>query len=322
MAPKLRFSRGLKAKAPGAVTAVCSRCDAASQTFYRPSISTEHKKQRWWRWGIFFFTFEGLSSLWLLFHQRFDAALPLWSSPDSWLAMFHSRRCSYSRTDDPSTKMCARCEFEHRRFHSQLRAVWSFSFSPGVHVTSFLSQPISTVIPVALTFNKTKRAVSSIAVVTKAINRTARTSLWEHPKRCFPPFGQNWAKHRRTVFYVVNRFTEFKKIVRVPGREFRFLAPPARQHLFLNLNQLVLGRRIRICLLSFRQSCECCQTNGFASPVLRDRVSMATKVTCEASDTKVCSFCPHFRSFCSIVINFSNIFFCSTIIEVRVLNRE
>ena len=107
-------------------------------------------------------------------------------------------------------------------------------------------------------------------------------------------------------------------VVRVPGREFRFLAPPARQHLFLNLNQLILGRRIRICLLSFRQSCECCQTNGFASPVLRDRVSMATKVTCEATDTKVCSFCPHFRSFCSIVINFSNIFFCSPIIEVRI----
>ena len=47
----------------------------------------------------FFFTLEGLSSVWLLFCQRFDAALQLWSSPDSWLAMFHSRRCSYIRTD-------------------------------------------------------------------------------------------------------------------------------------------------------------------------------------------------------------------------------
>ena len=67
------------------------------------------------------------------------------------------------------------------------------SFSPGAHVTSFLSQPISIVIPVALTFNKTKPAVSSIAVVTKAIKHTARTNLcriWEHPQRCFPPFGQ------------------------------------------------------------------------------------------------------------------------------------
>ena len=108
---------------------------------------------------------------------------------------------------------------------------------------------------------------------------------------------------------------------RVPGREFRFLAPTARQHLFLNLNQLILWRRIRICLLSFRQSCECCQTNGFARPVLRDWVSMTTKVTCEIAHTKVYSFCPHFRLFCSIIINFSKIFFCSPTIEVHILNR-
>ena len=111
-------------------------------------------------------------------------------------------------------------------------------------------------------------------------------------------------------------------LVRVPGREFRFLAPIAGQHLFLNLNQLILWRRIRICLLSFRQSCECCQTNGFARPVLRDRVSLATKVTCATAHSKVCSFCPHFRLFCSIIINFSKKNFCSPMIEVRILNRR
>ena len=66
-------------------------------------------------------------------------------------------------------------------------------FSPGAPVSSFLSQPIFTVIPVTLTFNKTKPALSSIAVVTKAVKRTDRTSLcciWEHPQRCFPPFRQ------------------------------------------------------------------------------------------------------------------------------------
>ena len=31
-------------------------------------------------------------------------------------------------------------------------------------------------------------------------------------------------------------------IVRVPGREFRFLAPTVRQHLFLKLNQLIVWR--------------------------------------------------------------------------------
>ena len=116
-------------------------------------------------------------------------------------------------------------------------------------------------------------------------------------------------------------YTMGESIVRVPGREFRFLAPIVGQHLFLNLNQLILWRRIRICLLSFRQSCECCQTNGFARPVLRDRVSLATKVTCATAHSKVCSFCPHFRLFCSIIINFSKKYFCSPMIEVRILNR-
>ena len=79
--------------------------------------------------------------------------------------------------------------------HSNSASSVIFFFSPGAPVSSFLliSQPIFTVIPVTLTFNKTKSALSSIAVVTKAIKRTDRTSLrciWEHPQRCFPPFGQ------------------------------------------------------------------------------------------------------------------------------------
>ena len=50
--------------------------------------------------------------------------------------------------------------------------------------------------------------------------------------------------------------------------------------------------------------------------------SMATKVTCATAHTKVCSFCPHFRWFCSIIINFSKKVFCSPMIEVRILNRR
>ena len=41
--------------------------------------------------------------------------------------MFHSRRCSYIRTDDPSTKTGVHCELEHRGLRS-LRAVWFFFF--------------------------------------------------------------------------------------------------------------------------------------------------------------------------------------------------
>ena len=55
MAPKLRFSRGLKAKAPGAVTVyVPARSDAARLNFYRPVDHDWHKKQRWGRWRFFF----------------------------------------------------------------------------------------------------------------------------------------------------------------------------------------------------------------------------------------------------------------------------
>ena len=56
MAPKLRFSCGLKAKAPGAVTCtalVPAPTSRSSKFLQAQRPSTEHKKQRWWRWGFF-----------------------------------------------------------------------------------------------------------------------------------------------------------------------------------------------------------------------------------------------------------------------------
>ena len=127
---------------------------------------------------FFFFTFEGLSSVWLLFYQRSDTALLLGISPDSWLAMFHSQRCSYIRTDDPSTKAMARRAFTvswNVEVFVHSRRVVIFPQAP---VTSFLSQQISTVIrSPRFQQDDTSWALSSIAVVTKAIKRTARTSL-------------------------------------------------------------------------------------------------------------------------------------------------
>ena len=108
MAPTLHFSRGLKAKAPGAVTACVPASTPLVEIFTGPSTE---QKATMVKVTIFFFTFEGLSSVWLLFYQRSDTALLLWVSPDSWLAMFHSRRCSYIRTDNPSTKARARRAF-------------------------------------------------------------------------------------------------------------------------------------------------------------------------------------------------------------------
>ena len=200
MAPKLRFSRALKAKAPGAVTVfVPARSDAARRNFYRPVDHDWHKKQRWGRWRFFFFTFEGLSSVWLLFYQRSDTALLLAISPDSWLAMFHSQRCSYIRTDDPSTKAMAGRAFTvswnvEVFVHSRSVVI----FPPGAPVTSFLSQQISTVIRPRFQQDETSWALSSIAVVTKDIKRTARTSL-SHLGTATTLFPAIWTKTARSI---------------------------------------------------------------------------------------------------------------------------
>ena len=167
MAPKLRFSRGLKAKAPGAVTACRfpARSDAARRNFYRPVDHDWHKKQRWGRWRFFFFFFylRGLSSVWLLFYQRSNTALLLGIFPDSWLAMFHSQRCSYIRTDDPSTKVMARRAFtvswNVEVFVHSRSVVISPPPPPPQAPPSLVSSP-SKYPPsfVALAFNKTKPA--------------------------------------------------------------------------------------------------------------------------------------------------------------------
>ena len=194
MAPKLRFSRGLKAKAPGAVTAcVPARSDAARRNFYRPVDHDWHKKQRWGRWRFFFFTFEGLSSVWLLFYQRSDTALLLGISPDSWLAMFHSQRSSYIRTDDPSTKAMARRAFtvswNVEVFVHSRSVVISPQASP-----SLVSSPSKYPPSFALAFNKTKPAELSPRSPSQRkpsnVQLVPACRIWEQPQRCFPPFGQ------------------------------------------------------------------------------------------------------------------------------------
>ena len=150
---------------------------------------------------FFFFTFEGLSSVWLLFYQRSDTALLLGISPDSWLAMFHSQRCSYIRTDDPSTKAMARRAFTvswNVEVFVHSRSVVIPPPPPGAPVTSFLSQQISTVIRPRFQQDETSWALSSIAVVTKAIKRTARTGL-SHLGTATTLFPAIWTKTARSI---------------------------------------------------------------------------------------------------------------------------
>ena len=196
MAPKLRFSRGLKAKAPGAVTAcVPGPLRRRSSKFLqarRPRLAQEATMGKV---TFFFFTFEGLSSVWLLFYQRSDTALLLGISPDSWLAMFHSQRCSYIRTDDPSTKAMARRAFTvswNVEVFVHSRSVVIFPL--GAPVTSFLSQQISTVIrSPRFQQDETSWALSSIAV-----KRTARTSL-SHLGTATTLFPAIWTKTARSI---------------------------------------------------------------------------------------------------------------------------
>ena len=206
MAPKLRFSRGLKAKAPGAITACVHgplwRRSSKFLQARRPRLAQEATMGKVTSF-FFFFTFESLSSVWLLFYQRSDTALLLGISPDSWLAMFHkSQRCSYIRTDDPSTKAMARRAFTvswnaEVFVHSRIRSV--VIFPPGAPVTSFFSQQISTVIrSPRFQQDETSWALSSIAVVTKAIKRTARTSL-SHLGTATTLFPAIWTKTARSI---------------------------------------------------------------------------------------------------------------------------
>ena len=203
VAPKLRFSRGLKAKAPGAVLfrPVLFRPAPTPlvEIFTGPSTTTGTRSNDGEGDDFFFFTFEGLSSVWLLFYQRSDTALLLGISPDSWLAMFHSQRCSYIRTDDPSTKDMAGRAFTvswnvEVFVHSRSVVI----SPPGAPVTSFLSQQISTVVRSRFQQDETSWALSSIAVVTKAIKRTARTSL-SHLGTATTLFPAIWTKTARSI---------------------------------------------------------------------------------------------------------------------------
>ena len=117
--------------------------------------------------------------------------------------MFHSQRCSYIRTDDPSTKAMARRAFTvswnvEVFVHSRSVVI----FPPGAPVTSFLSQQISTVIRsprfqqdetsslLDRRRNESHQTYSSYQLVASGNSHNA---VSRH-------LDKNRAKHRRTVF--------------------------------------------------------------------------------------------------------------------------
>ena len=111
---------------------------------------------------------------------------------DSWVTMFHSRRCSYIRTDDPSTKTGVHSELEHRGLRSQ-------QFCERCGYLFFFTRRPRQQFPLPANLHRHSRHThfqqdeTSFLLGRKAVKRTDRTSLcciWEQPQRCFPPFGQ------------------------------------------------------------------------------------------------------------------------------------
>ena len=95
----------------------------------------------WWRWRFFFLWV--LSRVWLLFYQSFDTAHLLWSSSNSWCFTRDDARTFVPTI--PRRRPGERSLWVGTSKSPFTAAVWSF-FSPGAPVTSFRSQPISTVI--------------------------------------------------------------------------------------------------------------------------------------------------------------------------------
>ena len=176
MAPKLRFSRGLKAKAPGAVTAcVPGPLRRRSSKFLqarRPRLAQETTMGKV---TIFFFYLRGSFKCMIVILPTFWHSAPAWDF--SWqltrnvslaTMLVHSYRRSL---DEGYGQASVHCELKRRGLRSQQKCG---HFPPGAPVTSFLSQQISTVIrSPRFQQDETSWALSSIAVVTTAIKRSS-----------------------------------------------------------------------------------------------------------------------------------------------------
>ena len=196
MAPKLWFSRGLKAKAPGAVTACVPgplrrRLSKFLQA-RRPRLAQEATMGKV---TIFFFYLRGSFKCMIVILPTFWHSAPAWDF--SWqltcnvslaTMLVHSYRQSL---DEGFGQASVHCELKRRGLRSQQKCG---HFPPGAPVTSFLSQQISTVKK-----DETSWALSSIAVVTKAIKRTARTTSLSHLGTATTLFPAIWTKTARSI---------------------------------------------------------------------------------------------------------------------------
>ena len=191
MAPKLRFSRRLKAKAPGAVTAcVPGPLRRRSSKFLqarRPRLAQEAMMGKV---TIFFFL---PSRVFQVYDCYFTNVLTQRSCLGFLLTA--DSQCftrNGARTFVPTIPRRRLWPGERSLWVETSRSsftaeVWSFSpQAPPSLVSSPSKYPPSFV---ALAFNKTKPAELSPRSPSN-VQLVPACCIWEQPQRCFPPFGQ------------------------------------------------------------------------------------------------------------------------------------
>ena len=198
MAPKLRFSRGLKAKAPGAVTACVPAPMPLVEIFTGLSTTTGTRSNDMGKVTIFFLC----SRVFQVYDCYFTNVL---TQRSCWGFLLTADSQCFTRNDArtfvptiPRRRLwlSERSLWVETSRSSFTAEVWSFSpQAPPSPVSSPSNDPLSFV---ALAFNKTKPALSSITVVTKAIKRTARNSL-SHLGTSTTLFPAIWTKTARSI---------------------------------------------------------------------------------------------------------------------------
>ena len=190
MAPKLRFSCGLKAKAPGAVTctALVPALTSRSKFLQAQCPSTEHKKQRWWRWGFFFFNLRGsfmydcyftnVLTQRSCFEVLLTADSQCFTRDDARIFVPTIPRRRRPLTVSWNTEVFAHCEKCGQCFLTRCPR-HQFPLPANLHRHSrrprFQQDETSSLLD--------RRRLESIQTYSSY-------TLVSHPQRCFPPFGQ------------------------------------------------------------------------------------------------------------------------------------
>ena len=204
MAPKFRFSRGLKAKAPGAVTAC-----VPGPLRRRSSKFLQARRPRLAQYGEgddLFFYLQGsfkcmiviLPTFWHILTQR--SCLGFLLTADS--QRFTRNDASTFVPTIPRRRLWLgeRSLWVETSRSSFTAEVWSFPPGAPVRVTSFLSQQISTVIRSPRFQQDETSSLLDRRRKPSNVQLVPACRIWEHPQRCFPPFGQKTARSIEELF--------------------------------------------------------------------------------------------------------------------------